>query len=238
MPSDERHGEVWDLESLAKATGLCDWMFDQFADLVDGSVLEVGAGIGTFSQRLLDGGASDLLLIEPEPACMAVLEDRFSADERVELARDVLPGSPALDRRSGSIEFALCQNVLEHIADHDAAVEAIARSLKPGGRIGVLVPAHPALFGRLDQGYGHKRRYTRDSLRAVLEGAGLGIEEMRSFNLLGVPGWWAKNRFGGAGVDSRSLRVYEQLLRAWRPLEERLRPGSGLSLVAVGRKPG
>lgn len=234
---DERQGEVWDLENLAKATGLCDWMFDQFAGFAAGSVLEVGAGIGTFSERLLDRGASNLLLIEPEPACMAVLEDRFSADERVELAQEVLPSSPALSRRSGSIDFALCQNVLEHIADQDAAVEAIAKSLKPGGRIGVLVPAHPVLFGRLDRGYGHERRYTRASLRAVLEDAGLRVEEIRSFNLLGVPGWWVKNRIGTAGVDSRSLRVYERLLRVWRPLEEKFRPGFGLSLVAVARRP-
>ena len=37
---------------------------------------------------------------------------------------------------------------------------------------------------------------------------------------------------GEPGLDERSLRVYEALLRFWRPLEERLRPRVGLSLVA------
>lgn len=233
----EMDGEVWDLENLAAATGLCDWMFAQFSEAVRGCVLEVGAGIGTFSERLLEQGASDLLLVEPEAACMAVLEQRFGADERVELAADFLPDSPALKARPGSFDFALCQNVLEHIPDHQGAAGAIADALKPGGQIGVLVPAHPRLFGRLDEGYGHERRYTRETLLALLEGAGLNVNSILSFNLLGVPGWWVKNRFGSPGVDPRSLRVYERLLTVWRPLEQRLRPRVGLSLVALATKP-
>jgi len=231
-------GEVWDLENLAAAGGLCDWMFAQFEAAVSGKVLEIGAGIGTFSERLLERGASRLLLIEPEAACMAVLEQRFGADDRVELSQDILPDSPALAAQAASFDFALCQNVLEHIREHEAAVAAVADALKPGGRIGVLVPAHPRLFGRLDRGYGHERRYTRASLLALLEGAGLRVEDIHSFNLLGVPGWWVKNRVGSPGVDTRSLSVYESLLRAWRPLEERLRPSVGLSLVALAQKPG
>jgi SAM-dependent methyltransferase len=236
-PAEEALGEVWDLQNLANATGLCDWMLDQFSGAIAGSVLEVGAGIGTFSERLLQRGASELLLVEPEPACMAILERKFAADERVVLSQDTLPDSPALLARPASFDFALCQNVLEHIREQEAATGAIADALKPGGRIGILVPAHPALFGRLDRGYGHERRYTHESLRAVLERAGLVVEDLHSFNLLGVPGWWIKNRVGSPGVDARSLRIYERLLRFWRPIEERLRPKLGLSVVAVARKP-
>jgi SAM-dependent methyltransferase len=230
-------GEVWDLENLAAATGLCDWMFDQFAEAAAGNVVEIGAGIGTFSERLLDRGVSQLLLVEPEPACMAVLQQRFSADSRVELSQDMLPESPSLKSRASSVDFVLCQNVLEHIPDQDAAVGAMADGLRPGGTLGILVPAHPRLFGRLDRSYGHQRRYTREGLCGVLEGAGLEVEDIHSFNLLGVPGWWLKNRVGTPGVDARSLRIYERLLRGWRPIEERIEPGVGLSLVALARKP-
>jgi len=230
-------GELWDLENLAAATGLCDWMFDQFAELVHGSVLEIGSGIGTFSQRLLDAGATDALLIEPESDCMAVLERRFSGDERVALSTDLLPGSAALEARPEAFDFALCQNVLEHIPDDGAALAAVVAALKPGAKIGVLVPAHPSLFGRLDEGYGHQRRYTRESLLALIGDGGLVVDDVHFFNLLGVPGWWVKSRFGTPGIDTRSLRVYELLLRPWRPLEERLRPPAGLSLVALASKP-
>lgn len=230
-------GEVWDLENLAVATGLCAWMFSQFADFVSGNVIEIGAGIGTFSERILGCGVTSLLLVEPEPACMDVLRRRFDGDGRVDLAQEQLPGSRAVAARSGSMDFVLCQNVLEHISDDASTVRAMAVSLKPGGRLGVLVPAHPRLYGRLDRSYGHVRRYTRDSLLSLLGCAGLRVEDIYSFNMLGVPGWWVKNRIGSTGVDSGSLRAYELLLRAWRPIEERMRPGFGLSFVAVAQKP-
>jgi len=230
-------GEVWDLENLAAAEGLCDWMFAQFSGLAAGSVIEAGTGIGTFSDRLLARDVSELLLVEPEPACMAVLRERFEGQPRVQLAAEVLPDSPAVRERAGSVDFVLCQNVLEHIPDDRVALGAIAAALKPGGRLGLLVPAHPRLYGRLDRGYGHERRYTRAVLRDAVEAAGLRVGELRSFNLLGVPGWWLKNRIGSPGVDRRSLRAYEVLLRAWRPLEERLRPHVGLSLIAIAEKP-
>jgi SAM-dependent methyltransferase len=230
-------GEVWDLENLATARRLGDWMFDQFADAVRGDVVEVGAGIGTFSERILRCDVGRLLLIEPEEACMRQLQRRFGENGRVELAPDLLPDSPALRASPASFDFALCQNVLEHIPDDASALRAIVDGLRPGGRLGLLVPANPRLYGRLDRAYGHQRRYTAEGVRSVIEGSGMRIEQIYPFNLLGVPGWWVKNRFGSVGVDARSLRVYELLLRAWRPLEDRRRARTGLSLVALARKP-
>ena len=62
--SDE---ELWDLENLRTARRLCDWMYEQFRRFVGGDVVEVGAGIGTFSERLMaHPGVSRLLLVEPE----------------------------------------------------------------------------------------------------------------------------------------------------------------------------
>jgi SAM-dependent methyltransferase len=228
--------ECWDLENLARATRLCDWMFDQFAEAIEGAVVEVGAGIGTFSERVLGRSVDRLLLIEPAKACIEELERRFRGDHRVELAQEHLPGSPSLAASPREFDFALCQNVLEHIPDDAAALRSIATALRPRGRLGLLVPANPNLFGRLDRAYGHERRYTEQGVRSVLEGSGLHVERLYPFNLLGVPGWWLKNRVGSPGVDPRSLRVYELLVRAWRPLEDRRHPRSGLSLVAIARK--
>ena len=230
--------ELWDLERLAGAKGLGDWMFSLFSGHARGTVAEVGAGIGTYSRRLLDAGVDHLLAIEPEPACAEALERRVGADPRVTVARETLPGSPALARLAGSCQLVVCQNVLEHISDDGAAVTAMAAALAPGGRLTLLVPAHPRLYGRLDCRYGHFRRYDRARLRALIAGAGLELCELRSFNAIGVAGWWAKNRGGEPALDERSLRVYEALLKLWRPLEERFRPPFGLSLVAQAQRRG
>jgi SAM-dependent methyltransferase len=127
--------------------------------------------------------------------------------------------------------------VLEHIEDDLAALRAVVRALQPGGEVVVLVPAHPRLFGRLDREFGHHRRYTRDRLRRVIRDSGAELTELRSFNLLGVPGWWVAGRSGAVNITEGSLRAYEALVRFWRPLEERLKPPVGLSLVARARRP-
>lgn len=230
--------ELWDLRNLRAARHLCDWMYEQCLPFVGGEVAEVGAGIGTFSERLLaHPGVTRLLLVEPEPACVEVLEQTFGEDERVSIAAETLPDSPALGARTGCIDFLLCQNVLEHIAEDGLAVRAMAEALRPGGRLSLLVPAHPRLYGNLDRLYGHHRRYTRKRLHDVLVDAGLEIEELYSFNLLGVPGWWLNRLRRSPQISGASLRAYEALLYMWQPVERRYRPPWGLSLVAHGRRP-
>jgi SAM-dependent methyltransferase len=228
---------LWDLESLGRATRLADWMFDQFSWAAKGATVEVGAGIGTFSARLLAAGVESLLLIEPDAMCADVLEERFASDPRVRMVRERLPEASALLEQPAAFDFILCQNVLEHVREDSRAVEVMASSLRRHGRLGVLVPAGPRLFGSLDREYGHERRYTRAALRELLEGAGLRVTNLHSFNTLGIPGWWVKSRTGATSLSSRSLALYEALLPLWRPVEKRLRLPWGLSLVAHAERP-
>lgn len=227
-----------DLGKLARAHRLGDWMFAQFEEFVRGSVVEVGAGVGTFSRRCLSAGATSLLLIEPEPSSAEVLQDRFTGDARVRVIREQLPGAPTLAAEQGRHDFILCQNVLEHIDDDLAAVKSMSKALRPGGRMTLLVPAHPRLYNSLDRAYGHHRRYGRRRLRRVLEEAGMEITSLYSFNLLGAPGWLLGGLRGSAGLGAASLTVYDLLVAAWRPIEERLPFPWGLSLVAHARRPG
>jgi SAM-dependent methyltransferase len=211
-------------------------MFEQFAPYVGDDVVEVGAGIGTYTERLLGAGVRRLLAIDPEAPCTARLHERFDTDPRVHVSGDELPGSADLRERAGSADLVVCQNVLEHIDDERGAVADMAGALKPGGRLLLLVPAGPRLFGRLDEIYGHHRRYTRDHLRDVVADTGLEIEDLYAFNLLGVGGWWVSNLRRKRGISPASVRTYEVLLRAWRPIERRFRPRWGLSLIVRARK--
>lgn len=232
---ESAQSELWDLENLARARGLSAWMFEQFAPFVHGDVVEVGAGIGTFSRGLLARDVKGLLLIEPAAVCAQSLRERFGADPRVRVACELLPDSPALRERAGQTDFLLCQNVLEHIPDDGAATAAMAAALRPGGRLTILVPAHPRLYNDLDRRFGHERRYDRERLTRVVEEAGLKLEALYSFNLLGVAGWLASSLRRDPAITPGSLRAYEALLRAWRPLERRVRFPWGLSLIAHAR---
>jgi SAM-dependent methyltransferase len=212
-------------------------MFEQVRPATGDECVEVGPGIGTFTERLLDVGVTRLLLIEPDSELAGVLGERFGRDPRVTVAPESVPGSPTLARRSGEWDFVLCQNVLEHVRDDAAALAEIARALRPGGRLALLVPAGPRLFGSLDRAYGHERRYTRDRLTTLIRAAGLVLADLYAFNLLGVAGWWVRSRAGATTLGRRSLRVYEALLPVWRPIERGLRPRWGLSLIAHARRP-
>jgi SAM-dependent methyltransferase len=227
----------FDLADLARAKRLCDWMFDQFRASARGRVAEVGAGIGTFSERLLGLGVDELLLTEVDERMAGRLEDRFRGNPRVSVTREALPDSPELRARAGELDLVVCQNVLEHVEDDQAAIVTMATALRPGGRLFVLVPAHPRLYGSLDRSYGHHRRYTRERLLELARGADLHVRHVYSFNLLGVLGWWVKSRRRATDLGSGSLAVYDQLVRVWRPLEERVRPPWGLSVILQADRP-
>jgi SAM-dependent methyltransferase len=227
----------WDLERLARARRLGDWMFDQYAGAVRGRVAEIGAGIGTFSERILAHGVDRLLMVESNAACADRLRERLHDDSRAEVVEEELPLSPTLASYAGRLDLVVCQNVLEHVPDDRAAVQTMADGLRPGGQLTILVPGHPRLYGSLDEAYGHRRRYTRRELGRLAGQAGLEVRETYAFNLLGIPGWWVQNRRSARGIGARSLSVYESLLTAWRPVEDRMRLPWGLSVVLHAIRP-
>lgn len=234
----ETEDVLWDLEHLKEARGVTDWMYEQFERDVQGRVLEVGAGIGTFSELLLEKPIEHLLAMEPWEPCVDYLNREFGSNERVTVLDEALPGAPSLEGKDDTIDFILCQNVLEHIGDDQGALDAMWAALKPGGRLHLLVPANPCLYGPLDKSYAHFRRYTKGAVRERLMLAGFEIDDLYSFNALGIPGWWVQNRRGtDAEISSGSLKAYEALLKVWKPIEKRWRPPIGLSVIARARKP-
>ena len=200
-------------------------------------MLEVGAGVGTYTERLLRAGAESVLALESDPAALAALRRRLPENGRLAVAAEELPGSPAVDAAAGTFDFVVCQNVLEHIDDDAGALAAMREALAPGGRLALVVPHDPRLFGSLDRVYGHHRRYRRSELVELVRGAGLELESARSFNLLGVLGWVVSTRRGRTSIDSRALRIFDRLVPVWRRVERVLGPPYGLSLIVLARRP-
>lgn len=229
---------VEELRTLDTAARRSTWLFSAYAELVPGAtVLEVGAGIGTFTTLLLEAGAARVCALEPNTEAAAACERRFADDERVEVLPVAVP-APAGAVPEAAFDLVVCQNVLEHIADDGEALRGMASALRPGGALVVVVPADPHLFGSLDDAYGHWRRYSAEELRDLVGAAGLVVDEVRPVNALGIVGWWLKNRRPGARIGRAAVGAHELLLGAWRPVEERLRPSAGLTLVCRATKPG
>ena len=90
----------------------------------------------------------------------------------------------ALPVDDDSLDLVVAFDVLEHIPDHDTAVREVHRVLRPGGRFLIAVPADPRLWSEHDVAVDHVRRYTRTTLRDVLERGGFELLSLSSWNVL------------------------------------------------------
>jgi SAM-dependent methyltransferase len=83
-----------------------------------------------------------------------------------------------------SFDLVTCLDVIEHTDDDVAALRELRRVTRPGGHLVVTVPAHPRLWSRHDEVNGHRRRYTRRTLRRAAEAAGWRVERLTGFNVV------------------------------------------------------
>jgi SAM-dependent methyltransferase len=135
------------------------------------------------------------------------------------------------------LDTVICLNVLEHVRDDMLSLASVHRLLQPGGRLVLLVPAMPSLYGTLDRALGHFRRYTAAELRHVFAAAGFRLRHLEYFNLAGVPGWWLTGRvLKRTLIPTGSLRLYDALVPLFR-LERFLPWRLGQSLIAIGERP-
>jgi hypothetical protein len=123
---------------------------------------------------------------------------------------------------------------MEHVDDDAGSLVAIRELLSPGGRLVLLVPALPALYGTIDRALGHHRRYTRKNLSALIARTGFRVAHIEYFNLAGVPGWWFAGRvLHRKLIPAGSLKLYDALVPLFR-LERLLPWRVGQSLIAIG----
>ncbi len=61
---------------------------------------------------------------------------------------------------AGKYDLLFLYDVIEHIDDETAFIDAVLYHLKPGGHVIINVPAIGWLFSAYDHAAGHKRRYT------------------------------------------------------------------------------
>jgi SAM-dependent methyltransferase len=222
---DEALGEI------DQARAYNDWLFDRARPQLGRRVLDVGAGVGTFT-ALASAGKANVVAVEPEPEFASYLRDRFAGDARVKVVQGTVHS--VTDQGFDSI---ICFNVLEHIEDDTGAVRHFGRLLAPAGRLFLLVPAHPGLYGGYDRAAGHVRRYSRGALERTLVGAGFDLETLRHVNPAGAVGWLLRVRLRSSpSWPSASFGAFDRLVPVLRHLDKLHLP-FGLSLWAVARRP-
>jgi SAM-dependent methyltransferase len=208
------------------------------------SILEAGCGWGT-NLEALEVAGYQITGLDASRKTLDRLDRAYRKLIEADLSQDIPDSVPTYD-------CVLALDVIEHIDDDRRAVVQLGRLIRPDGRVIVSVPALPELYSQFDEVQGHRRRYTAQSLRMCLEGAGLIVEDIL---------WWGQwmvhlLRMRKAGrrrsPGETSVDVYRHYLALppwpgpwamklmfridrWRTL--RRRNVTGTSLIAVAARP-
>lgn len=75
----------------------------------------------------------------------------------------------------GKFDFILASDILEHTENDDNAVKNLVSLLDKSGYLFIVVPVFNFLWGDIDYSSHHKRRYTKSSIKKVLEKNNLKI---------------------------------------------------------------
>lgn len=174
----------------------------------DGLLVDIGCGTGSIGRHLAGQGYA-----------VVGIDALAAPDERaIEPPGPPVVRGDALDLpvASGACAAVLLLDVLEHTDDERALREA-HRALRPGGVAVISVPALPWLWSRRDEMAGHLRRYSRQSLFALLDRTGFSVDDWTAYQCLLLPlvalsrlQPWA--RASGLAHEDRPGRVVNHVL--------------------------
>ena len=197
-------------------------------------ILELGCGTGHNLAMLSGFGHVDGLELDDEARTLS--EKRLGR----KVMRSPLPELSEV--KDADYDLIGAFDVIEHIDDDDDALAAIAAKLKPGGKFMMTVPAHPWMWTAHDVANHHKRRYSKRSLKALVEGSPMRLDRIGYFNSLLFPiavAERAVSKLRGKDDGDVSLppaplnAALEAVFAAERYLVGRLPLPPGLSLFAV-----
>ena len=200
----------------------------------DAKILEIGCGTGHNLPMLAAFGSIDA--IEIDPAAREIASERLGKP----VGAAPLPELPGVPR--GHYDLIAVLDVVEHIEDDVAALKAMADCLAPGGKILIAVPAHQWMWSAHDTVNHHHRRYSKATLKAAIETAGLEPEKLGYFNSLLFP-LAAAARIAGrmTGRDDSDdspppkpvNALFETIFRLERHLVGRVPMTPGVSIVTL-----
>jgi SAM-dependent methyltransferase len=164
------------------------------------TVLDFGAGIGTFAKALALKGHK-VQCIEPDQR----------QRERI-LQAGLIAYADIRNLRDQSVDLLYSLNVLEHIEDDVAVLRACYEKMKPGGRVLVYVPAFQVLYSSMDKLVGHCRRYTRGGLCEKMRLAGFEVVKNEYVDSAGFLASLLFKAFGSDSgiVNRRALIAYDR----------------------------
>ena len=145
----------------------------------EAQILEAGCGTGGNLSMLESFGAVSAFEPDIEARKLAWLKGNQNIQE------GYLPNN--IPFKEGIFDLVTAFDVLEHLEDDKACLQALELFVRPGGWILLTVPAFQFLWSKHDESHHHKRRYTKNMLLTVIQEAGFQLRYSSFFNTFLFP---------------------------------------------------
>lgn len=228
------------LRAVSRARNYHHWIFRRIEPYLGRRVLDIGSGLGDFSDFFLRDPGRQTMLSDASEPMVERLRERLGGVPRIETIRLDISNEDHVRHfsKERSPDTITCLNVLEHIEDDAGALQGMRELVAPGGKVILFVPALGCLYGSLDRMAGHYRRYTCKNLTRKLAAAGLNILRMEHFNFFGIFSWFFAGKIlCQKQMDPRTCGSLDLLVPGVAWLETVVRPPIGQSILAVAGRP-
>lgn len=226
------------LRAVGSSERFTDWLYGEICPYLQGSVLEIGSGHGTYSSRVIrDVMGRQVILSDVDQEFIAELKNTHPQPHVAVRNIDIRKQDDFLQIEE-QVDSAFALNVLEHVEPDLLALRNIYRCLKPGGRLVLLVPAHQRLYNCIDKGVGHQRRYAKEEFIEKAALAGFSIKEIRYFNFFLLFGWfWNGTVRQECMIQEGTMQQVDRWVPVLRFFDRHIIRGKmGASLLAVLEK--
>lgn len=228
------------LELISHSHRFNKWMYEEISPgLSGGDILEVGSGIGTFSEKLSKNfPSSRLTLTDVSDEYIKILRERYQNNKNIATHKLNLNSQTDYERIGyGQFDSIMAINVLEHVENDEFALNQLYNMLKDKGTLVILVPCHKFLYNVIDKDLGHFRRYSKKDLDTKIRKTKFTMDRIFCFNVLGLIGWYLNgNIFKKSQVNGAGLRVLDALVPILKHGERMAGKRAGLSIVCYLRK--
>ena len=227
------------LETIAKADRFNSWLFSNVQPYLNGSILEIGSGIGNISEHILNQH-SETSLSDTDPEYVRLLEQRFERHPQLkgifQIDLENSPLNQGLANLEGAFDTVISINVLEHIENDSQAIEYMKFFLKPGGTLIILTPAYPSLLSKLDKALGHFRRYSHKKISDLVKKQGMSIRRLFHFNSIGVIAWTYGKVLNLRTIPKQEMKLFNKLVPIGKFFDRMLFQKAGLSIIIIAEK--
>ena len=243
MQNNEEYSAHTNLELDAQSHRFTRWLYNEVSAGLKGDVLEIGSGIGTYSEKIINdkSRAFHVMLTDIAPSYIEALTKKFSSDNN---NNNVSVSKLDLNRKEdyekigyGKFDSILGLNVLEHVENDEFALQQLYRMLKDEGTMVLLVPCHKFLYNVLDKKAGHFRRYTKKELEYKVSKTQFIIQRIFYFNMLGIVGWYLNGGLAkNPQINGTAYRIFDSLVPVSQNVERLVGKRLGLSIICYLRK--